>query len=113
MRDCIFCKIAEGTIPSNVVYEDDEVLAFDDVNPVAPVHVLIISKKHVSTLNDTGGDETLLGKMLACARDIAAEKKLSSAGYRVIMNVLSGAGQSVFHFHMHLLGGRPFNWPPG
>jgi histidine triad (HIT) family protein len=113
MSDCIFCKIAEGNIPSDVVYEDDEILAFDDVNPVAPIHVLIIPKKHVSTLNDTTGDETLLGKMMARARDIAAEKNISSAGYRVIMNVMSGAGQSVFHIHLHLLGGRPFNWPPG
>ena len=114
MPDCIFCKIAEGKIPSNIVYRDDDVLAFDDVNPVAPIHVLIIPKKHISTLNDTtGGDEALLGKMMSCARNIAGEKNLSSAGYRVIMNVMSGAGQSVFHIHLHLLGGRPFNWPPG
>lgn len=114
MSDCIFCKIAEGQIPSDVVYEDDDVIAFDDVNPVAPTHVLIIPKKHVSTLNDVENkDEILLGKMLACAKKVAGDKNLSSAGYRVVMNVMSGAGQSVFHIHFHLLGGRPFNWPPG
>jgi histidine triad (HIT) family protein len=114
MPDCIFCKIAEGQIPSNIVHEDEEVLAFDDVNPVAPIHVLIIPKKHVSTLNDTAEkDAALLGKLLSRARDVAGKKKLSEAGYRIIMNVMSGAGQSVFHIHLHLLGGRPFSWPPG
>lgn len=114
MPDCIFCKIAEGKIPADKVYEDDEVLAFEDVNPVAPVHILIIPKKHIPTLNDTtAADEPLMGKLLTCAKNIAEQKKLSRTGYRVVTNVMSGAGQSVFHIHVHLLGGRPFNWPPG
>lgn len=114
MPDCIFCKIAGGEIPSDIVYEDDDVLAFDDVNPVAPTHVLLIPKRHISTLNDASeADEVLLGKLMTCAKNIAAKKKLSSSGYRIVTNVMSGAGQSVFHIHFHLLGGRPFNWPPG
>ena len=114
MPDCVFCKIIDGEIPSEKVFESDHLFAFEDINPAAPVHVLIIPKKHVETLNDVSeDDETLLGKLLVCARKLAAEKNLSDDGYRVVMNTMAGAGQSVFHIHLHLLGGRPLRWPPG
>ena len=114
MSDCIFCKIVAGQVPSTYLYEDPDVVAFDDVNPVAPTHVLVIPKKHISTLNEASAeDEQLLGKMMMVAKKLAGEKNLSTDGYRVVTNVMAGAGQSVFHIHFHLLGGRPFNWPPG
>lgn len=114
MEDCVFCKIADGRIPANKVFETDDIVAFDDVNPAAPVHVLVIPKKHLPTLNDANeSDLQLLGRLLLAAREAAARKKLGEAGYRTVINTLSGAGQAVFHVHMHVLGGRPFRWPPG
>jgi histidine triad (HIT) family protein len=114
MQDCIFCKIASGEIPSTKVHEDSLLLAFEDVNPVAPTHVLVIPKTHIPTLNDVSGAQSdLLGKMILRAKDIARERGFSEDGYRLVMNCMEGAGQSVFHIHLHLLGGRPFDWPPG
>ena len=112
--DCLFCKIAEKKIPSQVVYEDDEILAFRDVNPVAPVHILVIPKKHMdslATLSDE--DEQLTGRMLGIVRDIAAEQGLNAGGWRVVVNTGHRAGQSVKHLHFHILGGRDLSWPPG
>ncbi len=112
--DCIFCKIISGEIPSKPVFEDDEILAFDDINPQAPVHTLIIPKKHIPTINDIKESDILLtGKLIQTAKNIAAEKGLSENGYRLVMNCQEGAGQTVFHIHLHLLGGRNMNWPPG
>jgi histidine triad (HIT) family protein len=114
MADCIFCKIVSKEIPSRVVHEDEEILAFEDVNPVAPVHILIVPKKHVATVNDlTGEHANLVGSMVLRAQAIAREREVSREGYRIVMNCMHGAGQTVFHLHLHLLGGRPFGWPPG
>ncbi len=107
MSDCIFCKIADGEIPATVVFEDDELLAFEDVNPRAPVHVLIIPKEHLSTMNDPGPEhETLLGRMMLLASRIAKERGVSEGGYRVLVNCNADGGQEVFHLHMHVIGGR-------
>ena len=112
MTDCVFCGIAAGKIPARRVLENDDVVAFHDLNPAAPVHVLVIPRRHVATLDDAvDADATLLGKMLTAARDVAATSGLES-GYRVVMNVQAGAGQSVFHIHLHVLGGRQMGWPP-
>ena len=114
MSDCLFCKIIAGEIPSTKVYEDDEVLAFEDVNPQAPVHVLVVPKKHIPTLNDVSpGDNALLGHMFQAATGIARERGTHETGYRTVFNVNAGAGQTVFHIHLHVLGGRPMTWPPG
>jgi len=114
MADCLFCRIARKEIPAKVVYEDDRVMAFEDINPQAPAHTLVIPRQHFATLNDVGpGDEGLLGHMLIVARGIAKEKGLHEKGYRLVANTLESAGQSVFHIHVHLLGGRRFAWPPG
>ena len=114
VSDCIFCKIVDGQIPAKTVFESDDLLAFEDISPVAPVHVLIIPKKHIATLNDaTDESAELLGQLLLCAKSIAGERNLAEEGYRTVMNCMSGAGQSVFHIHLHLLGGRIFQWPPG
>ena len=114
MADCLFCRIARKEIPAKVVYEDDRVMAFEDINPQAPTHTLVIPRQHFATLNDVGpGDEGLLGHMLLVARGIAKEKGLHEKGYRLVANTLESAGQSVFHIHVHLLGGRRFAWPPG
>ncbi len=114
MTDCLFCKIRDGDIPCDIVFEDDHVLAFNDVNPQAPVHILIIPKKHISTINDLeDGDGQLMGKLFAAAKNIAHEKGVSDDGYRLVTNCNAGAGQTVFHIHMHLLAGRAMSWPPG
>lgn len=114
MSDCLFCKIGSGQIPSKVVMQDDEVLAFDDINPQAPVHVLIIPKRHVVTLNDAGaGDQALLGRLLDTATRVARKKGIAETGYRVVANTGRDGGQSVFHLHLHVLGGRHMTWPPG
>jgi histidine triad (HIT) family protein len=114
MADCVFCKIASGQIPAQIVFENDELLAFDDINAVAPVHILIIPKKHIETLSDLStSDAALVGNMFLCAKNLASEKNVSEGGYRAVMNCMSGAGQSVYHVHLHLLGGRIFQWPPG
>lgn len=114
MADCLFCRIARQEIPAKIVYEDPQVVAFEDINPQAPSHILVIPRKHFATFNDVGaGDEGLLGHMLVVARGIAKDKGLHEKGYRLVANTLEGAGQSVFHIHVHLLGGRRFAWPPG
>lgn len=107
MSDCIFCKIASGEIPSNPVYEDKELLAFEDISPKAPVHILIIPKQHLATLNEAGPDHlSLIGRILLVAADLAKKKEIAKKGYRVLTNCNPDGGQEVFHLHFHLLGGR-------
>lgn len=114
MEDCVFCKIAAGEIPADKVYEDDSVVAFRDMKPQAPTHVLVIPRKHIATLNDlTSEDELLVGRMYGAAREIALGEGVADSGYRTVVNCNKAAGQVVFHVHMHLLGGRGMGWPPG
>ncbi len=114
MSDCLFCKIRDGVISGDIVFEDDDVLAFNDVNPQAPVHVLIIPKKHIATVNDlSAGDETVMGKLFAVAKTIASQRGISDDGYRLVVNCNKNAGQVIFHIHMHMLAGRNMTWPPG
>ena len=111
--DCLFCKIVAGDIPADIVYESDTALAFRDINPQAPTHVLVIPRKHISTINDIGvDDETLVGSLYTAAREIAAAEGLAEDGYRAVMNCNESAGQSVFHIHLHVLGGKRMGWPP-
>ena len=112
MKDCIFCSIVKGDIPAEKLYEDEKVLAFKDVNPQAPEHFLVIPKEHISTPNDTI-DEALLGKLNVTATKIAGKLGFSEKGYRLVMNCNSDGCQSVFHIHLHCLGGRQLQWPPG
>jgi len=113
MSDCLFCKIAGGEIPSKKVYEDDEFFAFHDISPQAPTHVLVIPRRHIASLEDAAADdEALLGRLLLVCRRLARELGIET-GYRVVNNCGAPAGQSVFHVHFHLLGGRPMGWPPG
>jgi len=113
MSDCLFCKIVEGEIPSKRVFEDDAIVAFEDVNPQAPVHLLVVPRKHIASLNEaTDDDRELLGRILLTCRRLAAERDIAS-GYRVVNNCGAPAGQSVFHIHFHVLGGRGMAWPPG
>lgn len=112
--DCLFCKIANKEIESDFVYEDDKVVAFNDINPQAPVHVLIVPRIHISTLNDiTEEHNELLGHIMQTAKKIAQDLNIDESGYRVLFNCNRGAGQAVFHIHLHLLGGRQMTWPPG
>ncbi len=112
--DCIFCKIANKEIPSSIVYEDDDVIAFKDLNPEAPVHVLVIPKKHISSLNAANpDDQQLLGKLMLTIPKIAAEQGIAESGYRVVNNCGEQGGQTVMHLHFHLLGGREMLWPAG
>ena len=114
MTDCLFCKIAAGEIPSRKAYEDDTVLAFYDIDPKAPVHVLVIPKKHIESVNTlTRADDALLGHMFEVARQLAAELGVAENGYRMVTNIGADGGQSVPHLHLHLLGGRSLEWPPG
>ncbi len=114
MSDCIFCKIGAGEIPSDKVFESDYLFAFRDIQPQAPVHIVIIPKKHIATMNDfTGADSGLLSEMMLACRELAAQEGLSDSGYRIVINCNSDGGQSVFHVHAHLLGGRKMTWPPG
>ena len=114
MTDCIFCKIAAGDIPATTLYDDGEVLAFRDINPEAPIHLLIIPRKHIPTLNDlTEVDAALIGRMHWAAKHLAAELGVAESGYRTVTNCNRAAGQLVFHIHMHLLAGRELGWPPG
>jgi histidine triad (HIT) family protein len=114
MSECLFCKFVSGEITPNIVYQDDEVLAFRDINPQSPTHILIIPKRHISTLNDlTPEDAELVGKLYLTAKKLAADEGIDESGYRTVMNCNEEAGQSVFHIHLHLLGGRPMAWPPG
>jgi histidine triad (HIT) family protein len=113
-EDCIFCKIARGEISAKKVYEDDRFFAFHDISPQAPVHVLVIPKEHVATLDELKpGHATLFGEMTVLISRLARDLGLVEGGYRVVTNCGEGAGQSVFHIHYHLLGGRPMRWPPG
>ena len=112
--DCIFCQIVEGKAPAKIVFEDETVVAFEDVNPQAPVHILLVPRKHLPSLKEAAiEDEPLLGHMLTVAARLARERGLDSKGYRSVINNGSWAGQSVFHLHVHVLGGRVFRWPPG
>lgn len=114
MTDCLFCKMASGEIQPDVVLENDDVMAFRDVNPQAPTHVLVIPKQHISTINDLTDDQAeLVGKLFLAAQEVARIDGLDNRGYRTVMNCLEEAGQSVFHLHLHVLGGRPMQWPPG
>jgi histidine triad (HIT) family protein len=114
MTDCLFCKIREGEIPCDKVYENDDIIAFRDVNPQAPTHVLIVPRKHIATVNDLDeGDKDIVGNMLLVAKKIAADEGIAEDGYRLVLNCNSKAGQTVFHIHMHLIGGRVMTWPPG
>jgi len=111
--DCLFCKIAAKKIPSKIVYEDDEVFAFEDIGPQAPTHILICPRKHLDSLNEAGSeDQAVLGRLQLVAAELARKLNLLG-GYRTVLNNGEGAGQSVFHLHLHLLGGRAFRWPPG
>ena len=111
--DCLFCKILAGEIPADLVYESETAVAFRDINPQAPTHVLVIPRKHISTINDIEqDDQAIVGSLYTAAR-IAAEAGIADEGYRAVMNCNEGAGQSVFHIHLHVLGGRAFGWPPG
>lgn len=114
MGDCIFCKIVEKKLPAKIVYEDDIVIAFDDISPQAPVHTLIIPRKHISTLMDIKDDElNLLGYMIKIARKIAKDRGIADRGFRLVTNCNPESGQSVYHIHLHMLGGRRMHWPPG
>lgn len=114
MTDCLFCKIAGGQIPADKVHEDAHTVAFRDINPQAPVHVLVVPKRHIATLNDLKpGDAELVGKLLLAAGKVARELGVADSGYRTVLNCNADAGQSVWHVHLHLLGGRTMHWPPG
>jgi histidine triad (HIT) family protein len=111
---CLFCGIVSGKVPSRKAYEDDTVVAFHDVKPQAPTHVLIVPRKHVSSLNDLAPeDDALVGAMVRRARDLAAQAGLAERGYRLVLNCGDDAGYSVYHIHLHLVGGRVLGWPPG
>jgi histidine triad (HIT) family protein len=111
---CLFCQIAAGEIRSKKVYEDDQLFAFEDINPQAPLHALIIPRRHIATLNDlTPEDDGLVGAMIRCAATLARQRGVDGSGYRTVFNCNSQAGQSVFHIHLHVLGGRSLSWPPG
>ena len=113
MTDCLFCKIAKREIPASIVYEDDRVLAFNDINPQGPTHVLVVPKRHIATLNELSDtDDALVGELVRRAAAIAKERGLSN-GFRTVFNTNREAGQTVFHVHLHLIGGRPMRWPPG
>ena len=114
MSDCLFCKILDGEIPCDRVYENEHVIAFRDLNPQAPTHVLVIPRKHISTVNDlTADDKNIVGEMVLAAQQVAKQEDIDESGYRLVMNCNEGAGQTVFHIHLHILGGRTMNWPPG
>ncbi|CAL7963270.1 purine nucleoside phosphoramidase [Gammaproteobacteria bacterium] len=112
--DCIFCKIVAGTLPANIIYQDKEIIAFDDMYPKAPEHKLIIPRKHIATINDLSSeDESLVGRMIFVAKKLAAELEIAQTGYRISINCNKDGGQVVYHLHLHLMGGRSLHWPPG
>ena len=114
MSSCLFCKIVNREIPATIVYEDDRVLAFNDINPQAPSHVLVIPKRHVTSLNDLGpDDDAVIGEVVRRAAAIASDRGVATGGFRTVFNTGRDGGQTVFHIHLHLLGGRPMTWPPG
>ena len=114
MDDCLFCRIIEGKIPGSIVYKDERVVAFKDINPQAAMHVLIVPRRHIATLNDLSvEDDALVGEMVRRAAALAKENGSSDRGYRTVFNCNADAGQTVFHIHLHVLGGRRMTWPPG
>jgi histidine triad (HIT) family protein len=114
MADCLFCKVVAGQVPATLVFQNDHVVAFKDITPRAPTHVLIVPRRHIATLNELSPeDDALVGEMVRAAAAIAKEQGLSERGYRTVFNCNAEAGQTVFHIHLHLLGGRPMTWPPG
>jgi len=114
MSDCLFCKIASGEIKGNIVFEDEHLVAFRDINPQAPMHVLIVPRRHIASLNELdSSDDALVGEMVRRAAAIAKQEGHAEIGYRTVFNCNAGAGQTVFHIHLHVLGGRRFGWPPG
>jgi histidine triad (HIT) family protein len=114
MESCIFCRMVQREMPAKIVYEDEAAVAFEDIHPRAPTHLLVIPRKHLSSLNEmTAEDESMAGHLLAIAARLAREKGVDGSGYRIVVNNGVGAGQSVFHLHLHVLGGRVFHWPPG
>lgn len=114
MTDCLFCKIIAGTIPASLVHQDDELVAFSDINPQAPLHALIVPRRHIATLNDlTPDDDGLVGSMFRRAAALASERGYADRGYRTVFNCNREAGQTVFHIHLHVLAGRGLTWPPG
>ncbi len=114
MDDCLFCQIANKTIPASIVYEDEQIMAFNDINPQAPTHILLIPRDHFASLNEVPDEKKgLLGQLLLKARQIAEDQGLALSGYRIVLNTQRDSGQEVFHIHFHLLGGRRMSWPPG
>lgn len=114
MSDCLFCKMVVGEIEPDIVYEDDDVLAFRDLHPAAPTHVLVIPRKHIPTINDIADDDdSLIGRLFLAAAEVAKREGIVDSGYRTVMNCGGDAQQSVFHLHLHVIGGRKMNWPPG
>jgi histidine triad (HIT) family protein len=114
MTDCAFCGIASKQLPAKIVYEDEQVVAFEDINPQAPVHVLVIPRKHIPTSLDIAReDHALVGHMLRTANEIARQRNIARRGFRLVMNTNQEAGQTVYHIHIHVLGGRAMHWPPG
>ena len=114
MPDCLFCKVISGEIPGTIVHQDERLVAFRDIDPKAPMHVLIVPRRHIASLNDLQpGDDGIVGEMVRRAAALAAEHGHSERGYRTVFNCNADAGQTVFHLHLHVLGGRPLHWPPG
>jgi histidine triad (HIT) family protein len=112
--DCLFCKIVRGELPAKKVHEDADTVAFQDLNPQAPTHLLVIPRRHVATMNDLGeADEALVGKLFRVGAKLARERGIADSGWRAVMNANRDAGQTVFHIHLHVLGGRAMRWPPG
>ena len=114
MQDCLFCKIISREIPGSIVYEDDRVIAFNDIRPQAPTHVLVVPKRHIESLNELQpGDDQIVGELVRRAAAIAKERGVSASGFRAVFNTNRDGGQTVFHIHLHVLGGRSMQWPPG
>lgn len=114
MQDCLFCRVIAGEVPGTIVHQDDHVVAFKDINPQAPMHVLVVPRRHIATLNDLGPeDDDLVGELVRRAAALAGDQGYADRGYRTVFNCNREAGQTVFHIHLHVLGGRPFTWPPG
>lgn len=114
MKDCLFCKIVSGEMDSDIIYKDDKVVVFPDINPQAPVHLLIVPRKHISSLNKISKeDNELIGHIYQVASDLASKKNIAESGYRIVSNCGKEGGQTVYHIHFHLLGGRTMQWPPG
>lgn len=113
-KDCLFCRILNKEVPAKIVYEDDRAVAFEDINPQAPTHILVVPRRHIAGLNDVGPeDAALLAHLHLVAAQLARERRIAESGYRTVINTGRGAGQSIFHLHLHLLGGRGMRWPPG